>query len=86
MRKVALRLGELADDSRWLIRPESLTRLLKRKITLDGLKCFWVKREGGARHEISLRVRPRDKALKNQSWLRRDGANRSAKRTEAQST
>lgn len=162
MRKVALRLGELADDSRWTIRPESLKRLLKRKISLedlteddlrydvtqkgvdikfgidiaslaykrlverivlitgdsdfvpaaklarregldvvldplwnhiahslhehiDGLQCFWVKRDGRARHEISARTRPRDKALKNQSWQRRERTNPLAKRAGTQS-
>lgn len=163
MRKVALRLGELAEDSRWIIRPESLKRLLKRKITLDdltendlryavtqkgvdikfgldiaslaykklverivlitgdsdfvpaaklarregldvvldplwnhiahslhehidGLKCFWVKREGRAGHEISTRARPRDKALKNQFWPQQDGADRAPRRSAAQGT
>ncbi len=37
MRKVALRLGELAQDSRWIIRPDSLRRLLRKEIILDDL-------------------------------------------------
>nr|WP_298716900.1 NYN domain-containing protein [uncultured Steroidobacter sp.] len=153
MRKVALRLGELAEDSRWIIRPESLRRLLKKEITLDdlteddvrynvtqkgvdikfgidiaslvykrlverivlitgdsdfvpaaklarregldvvldplwnhiahslhehidGLKCYWVKRDGRTRHAISRRARPNHKALRNPSGLRRESVNR----------
>ncbi|MES1190964.1 MAG: NYN domain-containing protein [Steroidobacter sp.] len=37
LRKVALRLGELMDDSRWIIRPEPLKNLLRKKITIDQL-------------------------------------------------
>ncbi|HEY0943470.1 MAG TPA: NYN domain-containing protein [Steroidobacter sp.] len=151
LRKVALRLGELADDSRWVIRPEPLKRLLRKEITvndlteddlrydvtqkgvaikfgldiaslaykklverivlitgdsdfvpaaklarregldvvldplwnhiahslhehIDGLKSFWVKRDGDSRHELSRRVRSRRSGVKEQPWLtRRDG-------------
>lgn len=37
MRKVALRLGELADDSHWIIRPEPLKRLLRKDISVADL-------------------------------------------------
>jgi hypothetical protein len=53
---------------------------------IDGLTCFWVKRDGRPRHEISVRVRPRYKAVKNQARPRRDRVNRSSERPEAQST
>lgn len=36
-RKVALRLGELLEDSRWIIKPEPLARLLKKQVTIDQL-------------------------------------------------
>jgi len=36
-RKVALRLGELRDGCRWLLKQEATLRLLKRKITIDQL-------------------------------------------------
>lgn len=38
LRKVALRLGELMDDTRWVIKAEPLKRLLSREITIDDLK------------------------------------------------
>jgi uncharacterized LabA/DUF88 family protein len=161
MRKVALRLGELADDSQWIVRPEPLKRLLKREITvddlveadlrydvtqkgvdikfgidiaslaykklverivlitgdsdfvpaaklarregldvvldplwnhiahslhehIDGLKCHWVKRASGARHEISRRTRARGKGLKDQAWLRHGQLSRTWNRPEVQ--
>jgi uncharacterized LabA/DUF88 family protein len=37
MRKVALRLGELADDSHWTVRPDPLKRLLRREISVSDL-------------------------------------------------
>jgi uncharacterized LabA/DUF88 family protein len=37
-RKVALRLGELLEDSRWVIKPEPLARLLKKQVTIDQLE------------------------------------------------
>lgn len=136
LRKVALRLGELAEDSEWIVRSEPLKRLLRKEITvhdlteddlrydvtqkgvdikfgidiaslaykrlvdrivlitgdsdfvpaaklarregldvvldplwnhiahslhehIDGLTSFWVRSDGGNRHEISKRTRPR---------------------------
>lgn len=37
LRKVALRLGELADDNQWKIKPTPLKRLLRKEITVDQL-------------------------------------------------
>lgn len=37
LRKVALRLGELADDTQWVIRPDPLKRLLRKEIDVDAL-------------------------------------------------
>jgi uncharacterized LabA/DUF88 family protein len=37
-RKVALRLGELLEDSRWIIKPEPLAQLLKKQVTIDQLE------------------------------------------------
>ena len=36
-RKVALRLGELSDGCRWLLKPDATQRLLKRAMTVDQL-------------------------------------------------
>lgn len=145
MRKVALRLGELADDSHWIIRPDPLKRLLRKEITvaelteadlqydvtqkgvdikfgidiaslayqrlverivlitgdadfvpaaklarregvdvvldplwnhiahslhehIDGLKCFWVRREEADRYEISKRAKSRTRRVRNGLW------------------
>ncbi|MBV8520897.1 MAG: NYN domain-containing protein [Acetobacteraceae bacterium] len=37
LRKVALRLGHLSDESRWVIKPEKLKALLKRELTFEAL-------------------------------------------------
>ena len=37
LRKVALRLGDLRDGKRWLLRPEIAQGLLKKEIKVDGL-------------------------------------------------
>lgn len=47
MRKVALRLGELADDSQWTIRREPLKRLLRKEISIDDLT------DADLRYEVS---------------------------------
>ena len=51
MRKVALRLGELADDSHWSIRPEPLKKLLRREIGIDDLT------EADLQYEVSQKGR-----------------------------
>jgi uncharacterized LabA/DUF88 family protein len=157
MRKVALRLGELADDSHWIIRPDPLKRLLRKEITLDdlqeadlhynitqkgvdikfgidiaslaykrlvekivlitgdsdfvpaaklarregldvvldplwnhialslhehidGLKCFWVRRDETDQYEISKRARARARPGKDRLWLRQSRASRPGQR------
>ncbi|HEY0682682.1 MAG TPA: NYN domain-containing protein [Steroidobacter sp.] len=50
MRKVALRLGELANDSEWTLRPEPLKRLLRKEMTIHDLTsddlCYDVSQKG----------------------------------------
>lgn len=49
-RKVALRLGELLEDARWIIKPGPLARLLKRQVTIDQLEdgdlCYDITQKG----------------------------------------
>ncbi|MFC4309890.1 NYN domain-containing protein [Steroidobacter flavus] len=161
MRKVALRLGELAEDSQWTIRPDPLKRLLKKEIGvedlteddlrydatqkgvdikfgldiaslaykrlverivlitgdsdfvpaaklarregldvvldplwnhiahslhehIDGLKSFWVKRDGRDQHEISKRGQSRPQAARNRPRRPRDRENGQWKRADRQ--
>ncbi|MCE7915147.1 MAG: NYN domain-containing protein [Nitrosomonas sp. PRO4] len=59
LRKVALRLGRIADDGHWIIRPEITKDLLAKKITVDNLTEKDVKyeaRQKGVDMKIGLDI------------------------------
>ena len=63
-RKVALRLGELSDNSHWIIRPDPLHE------HIDGLKSVWVSSGPDGNYEIAARP-PRSANRPRRIWQRK---------------